>query len=299
MVLEVYESEAKNLVDSTAALERLADGFQFTEGPVWHGPDQCLFFSDIPANTMYRYSVANGIEVYRKPSHFSNGLTLDGAGRLLACEHQRRRVSRTGPDGVETVVDHYQGKRLNSPNDLIVARDGSILFTDPHYGLLDGLGGPGEQELAFRGVYRIAPGAQEPTLLIDDFAAPNGLALTADGRRLYVDDTIQGHIRAFDVRDDWTLAGGAVLVELRGEEPGAPDGMKLDAEGRLYCTGPGGIWLCSPNGVVLGRIRTPEVAANLAWGDADGCTLYITASTGLYRLRCRIGGPLTWKGDKQ
>jgi gluconolactonase len=298
MVLEVYEAEAKNLVDPTAVLERLADGFQFTEGPVWHVREQCLFFSDIPANTMYRYRGASGVEVYRKPSHFSNGLTLDGVGGVLACEHQSRRVSRTGSSGVETIVDRYQGKRLNSPNDLIVAHDGSILFTDPHYGLMDGLGGPGEQELTFRGVYRIAPRAKEPTLLIDDFTAPNGLALTADGRRLYVDDTIQGHIRAFDVGDNWTLTGGAVLVELRGEEPGAPDGMKLDSEGRLYCTGPGGIWLCSPSGVVLGRIRMPEVTANLAWGDADGCSLYMTASTGLYRLRCQIGGSLTWKGDK-
>lgn len=298
MVLEVYEAEAQKLVEPTASLERLGDGFQFTEGPVWHVGQQCLFFSDIPANTMYRYTSANGVAVYRKPSHFSNGLTLDGAGRLLACEHQSRRVSRTETDGVETVVERYQGKRLNSPNDLIVALDGSILFTDPHYGLMDGLGGPGEQELPFRGVYRIAPGAQEPTLLVDDFTAPNGLALTADGRRLYVDDTIQGHIRAFDVREDWTLAGGAVLVELRGEEPGAPDGMKLNAEGMIYCTGPGGVWLCSPTGAVLGRLRMPEVTANLAWGGADGCSLYLTASTGLYRLRCQVGGPLTWKGDK-
>lgn len=298
MVLEVYEAEAKTLIDPSAALEQIGDGFQFTEGPVWHVGEQCLFFSDIPANTMYRYSMANGSEVYRQPSHFSNGLTLDGAGRVLACEHQRRRVSRTGAHGVETIVDRYQGKRLNSPNDLIVARDGSILFTDPPYGLLDGLGGPGEQELPFCGVYRIAPGATEPTLLVDDFVTPNGLALTADGRRLYVDDTVAGHIRAFDVQDDWTLTGGAVLVEMRSEEPGVPDGMKLNADGVIYCTGPGGIWLCSPNGVVLGRIRMPEVAANLAWGEADGSSLYITASTGVYRLRCRIGGPLAWSGSQ-
>lgn len=296
MVLEVFEAEAKNLVDPNAVLERIADGFRFTEGPVWNVREQCLFFSDIPANTIYRYA-ASGVTVHRKPSNHSNGLTLDHAGRLLACEHQARRVSRTGPNGVETVVAHYQGKRLNSPNDLIVAKDGSILFSDPHYGLMDGLGGPGVQELAFRGVYRLAPGAQEPTLLADDFEAPNGLALTADGRRLYVDDSIRGHIRAFDVRDDWTVTGGAVFVELQGAEPGVPDGMKLDTAGNIYCTSSGGIWLCSPAGVVLGRIRTPEVAANLAWGDADGHTLYITASTGLYRLRCTVGGPLAWKGD--
>lgn len=297
MVLEVYEAEAQTVVDPNARLEQLADGFQFTEGPVWHVREQCLFFSDIPANTLYRYSPTAGVTVHRQPSHFSNGLTLDGAGQLLACEHQARRVSRAGTNGVETVVAHYQGKRLNSPNDLIVASDGSILFTDPHYGLLDGLGGPGEQELPFRGVYRLAPGATEPTLLVDDFVAPNGLALTADESRLYVDDTIHGHIRVFDVRDDWTLAGGEVLVEMQRDDPGVPDGMKLDSAGRIYCTGPGGIWICSPAGVVLGRIRTPEVAANLAWGDADGHTLYITASTSVYRLRCQVSGPLAWKGN--
>ncbi|MEZ4682346.1 MAG: SMP-30/gluconolactonase/LRE family protein [Caldilineaceae bacterium] len=297
MVLEIYETAVKELVEPTATLEQIGSGFQFIEGPVWHVAEECLFFSDIPANTMYRYSVTNGIAVYRQPSHFSNGLTLDGSGHLLACEHQRRRVSRTTAQGVETVVDRYQGKRLNSPNDLIVTRDGSILFTDPHYGLLDGLGGPGEQELPFRGVYRIAPGANEPTLLVDDFTTPNGLALSADERRLYIDDTVEGHIRAFDVQADWTLTGGAVLTDMRGDAPGVPDGMKLNTDGTIFCTGPGGIWIIAPTGVVLGRISMPEVAANLAWGDADGSTLYITANTGLYRLRCRVGGRLPWNGN--
>jgi gluconolactonase len=290
MTLEIYEPEATNLIDASANLEQLVSGFQFTEGPVWHQGNQCLYFSDIPANTLYRYSAVDGVTVERKPSHFSNGLTLDHAGQLLACEHQHRRVSRTGPDGVSTVVDRYQGKRLNSPNDLVVARDGSILFTDPHYGLLAGLGGPAEAELSFRGVYRIVPGATEPTLLVDDFAAPNGLALSAGEQTLFVDDTIHGHIRSFQVNADWTLAGGEVLVDLQAAEPGAPDGMTLDAAGNLYCTGPGGIWLCSPAGVVLGRIRIPEVAANLTWGDDDGRTLYITASTSIYRLRGLVGG---------
>jgi gluconolactonase len=296
MLLEVYDAAAKNLIDSAATLEKLADGFLFTEGPIWNEAEQCLIFSDIPANTQYRYTNSDGAKVFRQPSHFSNGLTLDQAGRLLACEHQRRRVSRAGANGVETVVDRYQGKRLNSPNDLFVAPDGSIIFSDPHYGLMDGLGGPGEQELAFRGVYRIAPGANEPTLLADDFSAPNGLALSPDGRTLYVDDSIGGHIRAFAVQDDWSVKGGQVLVELKGEDPGVPDGMKLNVDGTIYCTGPGGVWLIAPTGIVLGRILMPEVTANLAWGDSDGCSLYMTASTGLYRLRCRVGGTLPWDG---
>jgi gluconolactonase len=294
-MLELYDEAVKELVDPAAELETVAGGFRFIEGPVWDRQASCLFFSDIPANTRYRYSAAGGVQVDGQPSHFSNGLTLDHEGRLLACEHQMRRVSRQGPAGIETVVDRYQGKRLNSPNDLIVARDGSILFTDPHYGLLEGLGGPAEAELSFRGVYRIPPGASEPTLLVDDFAAPNGLALSPDERRLYVDDTIRGHIRVFDVQQDWTLTGGEVLAELGVDDTGVPDGMKVDRAGNLYCTGPGGIWLCAPSGTILGRIRTPEVAANVGWGD-DGNTLYIAASTTLYRLRCRIGGQLPGKG---
>jgi gluconolactonase len=295
IVLERYDRAVEALVDPAAELETVADGFRFIEGPVWDRQRQWLYFSDIPANTRYRYSPVGGVQVDQQPSHFSNGLTLDAEGRLLACEHQMRRVSRTGPAGVETVVDRYQGKRLNSPNDLIVASDGSIFFTDPHYGLQEGLGGPAEAELTFRGIYRIPPGADEPILLVDDFAAPNGLALSPDERRLYVDDTIRGHIRVFDVQADWTLTGGEVLVELQADEPGVPDGLKVDLQGNLYCTGPGGVWLCAPSGSVLGRMRTPEVAANVGWGD-DGQMLYITASTSLYRLRCRIGGQIPGKG---
>jgi gluconolactonase len=166
-----------------------------------------------------------------------------------------------------------------------------MIFTDPHYGLLEGLGGPGEQELGFRGVYHIPAGQNEPILLVDDFVTPNGLALSPDESKLYVDDTIGGHIRAFDVTDGWGLSGGDVLVELRrDDEEGVPDGMKVDAEGNIYCTGPGGIWICAPDGTVLGRVRMPEVTANLCWGDDDQHTLYITASTGLYRLRCLARG---------
>ena len=289
-VLEVLDAAVRQLIDPTAALERLADGFQFTEGPVWHPQESCLYFSDIPANTIYRYTDQTGAQVYRQPSHFSNGLTVDAAGRLLACEHRGRRVSRTVGDKVETVVSTYQGRRLNSPNDLFVAGDGSIYFTDPHYGLLDGLGGPAEQEQPCSGVYRIPPGAAEPVLLADDFAAPNGLALSPDGTRLYVSDTVRGHVRSFDVGADGRVGGGAPLVDLPADAEGVPDGLKLDVAGNLYCTGPGGIWICAPTGAILGRIRMPEVTANLNWGDADRRTLYITASTGIYRLRTLVQG---------
>jgi gluconolactonase len=288
--IEKYDAALENLIEANAELDLLASGFQFTEGPIWDTNQQCLYFSDIPANKIYRYSPETGTTEYRNPSNFSNGLTLDHDGCLIACEHHTRRVTRTTAQGIEVLADSYMGQRLNSPNDAIVARDGGILFTDPHYGLLEGQGGPATQELAFRGVYRLAPGSSELNLLVSDFEAPNGLALSLDEKRLYVDDSIRGHIRVFDVNDDWTLSGGTIFAELARDAAGDPDGMKLDDLGNIFCTGPGGIWIYSPDGVLLGRILMPEVTANVNWGDDDSRSLYITASTSLYRLRCKTGG---------
>lgn len=290
MAVEIFELELKAIVELDSELLKLANDFIFTEGPVWDPASQWLYFSDIPADTLFRYSEIYGVEVYRKPSNFSNGLAFDRQGMLIACEHRTRRITRGKKKIVEVVADHYQGKRLNSPNDLILASDGSIIFTDPLYGLRDGLGGPGEQELNFQGVYRVPAGASEPSLLVDDFKAPNGLALAPDETKLYVDDTIRRHIRVFEIEDDWTLSGGDVLLEIKGEEEGKPDGMKLDAQGNIFCTGPGGIWICAPDGVVLGRISIPEKTSNLAWGGEDFRTLYITASSSLYKIRCITSG---------
>jgi gluconolactonase len=290
MKIEKYDAALDELISPSVELELLVEGFQFTEGPIWDKQNQCLYFSDIPANTMYRFSHEAGMQEYRKPSNFSNGLTLDHDSCLLACEHHTRRVTRTTPNGIEVLAESYMGKRLNSPNDVIVARDGAILFTDPHYGLLDGLGGPAEQELAFKGVYRLVPHSSELTLLVSDFEAPNGLALSIDEKHLYVDDSIRSHIRVFDVNEDWTLSGGTVFAELERDGAGDPDGMKVDCHGNLFCTGPGGIWIFSSNGTKLGRILMPEVTANVNWGDDDGCSLYITASSRVYRLRCITSG---------
>lgn len=295
MTITIIEQKAARLLTPESNLLQLASGFQFTEGPAWDYARNRLVFSDIPANTMYQYSEVAGVQVYRQPSNFSNGLCFDAQGCLLSCEHQTRRVSSQRPDGsIQALATHYRGKRLNSPNDLIVAHDGSIIFTDPHFGLQDGLGGPAEEEQPYRGVYRLAPGADEPVLLASDFDAPNGLALTPDQSVLYIDDSINQHIRVFYVEPDWSLRGGDVLLELKGAEceEGVPDGMKLDAEGNIYCTGPGGIWVCSSEGVLLARITVPEVAANLVWGDADLHSLYITASMSLYKLRCLARGPI-------
>jgi gluconolactonase len=291
MTIQVFEPEMQKLIDPAAEATCLANGFMFTEGPVWDRRQGCVYFSDIPANTLYRYSKADGVSIKRKPSNNSNGMTLDAQGRLVVCEHRTRRVTRETAGVIETVAERYQGKRLNSPNDIIVASDGSILFSDPHYGLLDGLGGPAAQELPFRGVYRLAPGASEPTLLAGDFQAPNGLALSPDERSLYVDDTIGHHLRVFEVGDGWNLKNGRVLFDFpRGVHEGVPDGLKLDSAGNIYCTGPFGVWVIAPSGTALGRIDVPEVTANLNWGEQDGRTLFLTASTGLYQIRTLAQG---------
>jgi len=269
--------------------ERL--GFQFTEGPLWH-PDGYLLFSDIPANKIFKWTPNGTVEIFREPSGNSNGLTFDRQGRLIACEHGNRRVSRTEKDGtVVTLADRYQGKRLNSPNDVVVKSDGSIYFTDPPYGVR-----PEDRELDFQGVYRWAPDGTL-TLLVDDFEKPNGLAFSPDEKTLYIADTDRRHVRAFDVQPDGTLAHSRILAELKSDAPGGPDGMKVDVEGNLYVTGPGGTWVFDPTGKHLGTIVTPEGPANCAWGDADWKTLYITARTSIYRVRVKVAGMVGKRGD--
>jgi sugar lactone lactonase YvrE len=271
-----------------AQVEKVAGGFQFTEGPVWIS-EGYLLFSDIPANIIYKWAPGmEHAEVWREPSGHSNGLTLDRVGRLIVCEHDRR-VSRTESDGtVIPLAERFEDKRLNSPNDIVVKSDGSIYFTDPPYGLPEQREG---KELDFNGVYRLAPDGTL-TLLDDSFERPNGLAFSPDESVLYVDDSHRGHIRVFDVLPDGTLANGRVFAAF-GKEPGkdgVPDGMKVDLRGNVFCTGPGGVWVFGPEGDLLGKIEPPEIPANLAWGDDDLKTLYMTARTGLYRIRVKTGG---------
>jgi len=270
-------------------IEKVVGGFQFTEGPVWDAAKGVLLFSDIPANKIYCWSEKDGLSVFREPSGNSNGLTFDRQHRFLACEHGNRRVSRTEPDGtITTLADSYDGKRLNSPNDIVVKSDGSIYFTDPPYGLPRQTEG---KELPFNGVYRISPDGKELRLLIKDFDRPNGLAFSPDEKVLYIGDSGEPkHIRVFDVQPDGSLANGRVFAVLKTGEPGSPDGMKVDVEGNLYATGPAGVWVFNPDGKLLGRIITPEVPANCAWGGSDWKTLYITARTSLYRIKLGIQG---------
>lgn len=266
-------------------VEKVAGGFEFTEGPVWH-PDGFLLFSDIPANTIYKWQPKKKTEIFRQPSGNANGNTLDRSGRLVTGEHGNRRLSRTEKDGqIVTLASHYQGKRLNSPNDLVVKSDGSIYFTDPPYGIE-----PEQEELGFYGVYHLAPD-KTLTLLVDDFVRPNGIVFSPDETKLYVNDSEKGHIRVFDVQSDGMLANGKLFAEMKPSSgEGAADGMKVDIKGNVYSTGPGGVWIFSPNGELLGIIETPEAPANLAWGDSDYKTLYITARNSLYRVRLKNSG---------
>jgi len=286
--VEAHSSAIWQIVPEKVTLEQVATGFGFTEGPVWC--QDYLLFSDIPRNRIVRWHMrSEGPEVttFRSPSGNSNGLTLDRSGRLIVCEHSTRRVTRTEVDGsVSVLAERYEGRRLNSPNDVVVRSDGSIYFTDPPYGLknLDTW-----KELPFNGVYRFAPDGKL-VLLVDDFDRPNGLAFSPDESVLYIDDTSRSHIRAFDVSPDGNLGNGQVLIDMQSSETGAPDGMKVDEKGNIYCTGPGGLWVIDSNGQCLGRIMLPVLPANLAWGDTDRRTLYITARSSIYRLRLAVPG---------
>lgn len=291
MGLDIQDSRLLELISADAAMEQLATGCQFTEGPLWHADEKFLLFSDIPANTMRKWdATSQEMSVFRQPSGKSNGLTYDKQGCLIACEHANRRVSRTTADGeVVTIASHYEGKRLNSPNDVVVKSDGSIYFTDPPYGLSSAYGVEAEKELDFQGVYRLSPDGGTLTLLVDDFDLPNGLCFSPDEAILYINDTERMHIRAFDVQPDGTITNGRIFGVEEGEN-GKPDGMKVDVHGNVYLTGPGGIWVFAPDGTHLGVILVPERAANLAWGGNGWKSLFITASTSLYRIHCKVAG---------
>lgn len=290
MRVDIFEKEMVQLINPNAELVKLETNFDFTEGPVWNKTDRFLYFSDIPANTIFRFNEEEGLQAFRKPSNFSNGLVFDPQGRLLACEHQTRRVTRISEKRGEIIADGYKGKKLNSPNDLVLSNDGSVFFTDPNYGLRANLGGPGEKELNFQGVFRVPANADKPLLIADDFEAPNGLAFSPDESRLYVNDTLRMHIRKFEVGENYEITGGEVLCEVTGKGEGKPDGMKVDMKGNIYCTGPMGIWVFTKNGHPLGRVRVPERVSNLNWGGQDNKTLYITAGNSIYKIKFLISG---------
>ncbi len=295
------------LIARTAQVELLDVGFAWSEGPVWVAQEDCLLFSDIPRNAIMRWNEAYGTRIWMQPSGYtgvdhygkepgSNGLTLDRDGCLLACEHGDRRISRLTPGGGKvTIVDQYHGKRLNSPNDLVLTSSGDLYFTDPAYGLPGRYEDP-TQELPFCGVYLVRAGTREAILVSDALKHPNGVALTPDEQFLYVtqSDRNAAFVMRYPRLEDGTLDKATVLVDLTrhsAEELGAPDGIKVDANGNLFTTGPGGVWVLRPDGHVLGRIVTGRRIANLCWG-GDSSDLYLCSTDYLCRVRTNTNGPI-------
>ncbi len=289
------------IVPAKATIERVAGGFKWPEGPVWVHAG-FLLFSEIPSAVIDKWTPDGKVTTYLGPAEFTmkdvavagvpgtNGLTLDKQGRLTICDQGNRRITRLEKDGHFTVLaDRYQGKRFNSPNDLVYKSDGSLYFTDPPYGLEKQDKDP-KKELPFNGVFRIAGGKVTP--LVRDLTNPNGIAFSPDEHYLYVDNSEPQRLyMRYEVKPDGMLGPGKVFYDL-ASTPGknSPDGMKVDQKGNVYATGPGGIWIFSPQGKHLGTLKLPEIASNCAWGDPDGKTLYITASTGLYRIHLKIPG---------
>lgn len=286
------------IIDPSAEVRQLGTGFVFTEGPLWHPAEQYLLFSDMPGDVRRRWSASGGIEVEAQPSNKGNGLTYDAALNLLVCEHATSAVARISPDGKrEVLATHFEGRELNSPNDICVAADGSIYFTDPVFGRMEHFGVPRPLEMGFQGVYRLAPDhrpGDEAQLVCDRslFGQPNGLCFTPGERLLYVNDTEQANIRAFEIAADGSLANGRVFAEGIAEDDrgGRPDGMKVDADGNVYVTGPGGIWVYNPAGAKLGEIAFPEGVANMHWGGEGWRTLFVTATTSLYAVDLKVRG---------
>lgn len=292
------------IVPEGYVIEKLASGMKFTEGPVWvKGEQPHLLFSDIPANRIYRWSEGDSeATVFHDQMYVgedtgafpgSNGLILDRQGMLLACEHGNRRISRLTDGAWETVVDSYEGKRLNSPNDAAWHENGWLYFTDPPYGLPKQEEDPAK-ELDFNGIYRLNYDSGELQLLNKDQTRPNGIGFSPDGKTAYVanSDAENKVWMAYDVSDEGLFENGRVFYDASAEEaPGMPDGLKLDTNGNIYATGPGGVWIFAPDGTHLGSIQPEEVPANVAWGD-DGSTLYMTARTSLYRIKLLASGPM-------
>lgn len=299
-----YDDRFNELIGLDAEIEVLASGFEWSEGPLWIEDGAYLLFSDIPRNAVMKWQEGAGVSLFMKPSGYtgvadygrepgSNGLTLDREGRIIFCEHGDRRVSRLEKaGGKQTLVDSYQGKRLNSPNDAVVKSDGSIYFTDPPYGLPQRFADP-RRELDFCGVYRLSPSGAL-TLLTEEMTRPNGIALSPDEKVLYVAQSDSAHaiIKAFPVKADGSLGPGKVLCDftsLVGRYPGSPDGLKVDQNGNLFATSPGGVHVITPEGKILGRIHTGKPTANCAWGN-DGSVLYMTVDDCLCRIQTKTRG---------
>lgn len=291
MPIERVSADLDRLLSVDQDIQELGDGFGGdggpAEGPLWWSEGGCLLFSDIHNNRRMKWTPDEGVTLFQQPTNHANGLTRDLKGRLLACEHSSRRVTRQDSDGEITVIaNRYRGYRLNRPNDVIVKSDGSIYFTDP------GAPAPG-LGLDYSGVYMVSPDLDDVTLLVGDFITPNGIAFSPDESVLYVNDTRRQHIRAFDVQPNGTLAlaSDRVLCELGGDRPGVPDGMKVDIEGNIYCGGSGGVWALDAEGNHLGTIvHGYHASTNVAFGGDDWKTLFFTTWNTVGSVRVNIAG---------
>lgn len=287
---DIIDPAFGRFVMHNAPVEQIATGFRWVEGPVWFGDANCLLFSDIPNNRIMRWIEGEGTSIYRQPSNYANGHTRDAVGRLISCEHGMRRVTRTEHDGSITIVaDSYQGKRLNSPNDVVVKSDGTIWFSDPHYGIMTNYEGyKSEQELPCQ-VYRVDPTTGAMEAVLTDFAGPNGLAFSPDESLLYVADTgamfdadAARHIRAFQVGSDGkSLSGGEIFHEI---DPGASDGFRLDSDGNVWSSAADGVHCINPAGALIGKVLTPELVSNVCFGGRAKHRLFMTATTSVYSV---------------
>jgi gluconolactonase len=294
MAMEVNSKRLLALIDKDATVDKIATGFKFTEGPIWHPKEAALYFSDMPNDVRRRWSAKGGATVVRQPANKCNGMTLDGALNLYICEHSTSLLVRETAKGERQVLaSHYKGKELNSPNDVVVKSNGTIYFSDPTYGRMPVFGEERQQQLSFQGVYRVDAKSGALDCLGDDYGQPNGLCFSPDEKTLYINDTAKAHIRAFAVKSDGTLGTERLFAEKIGTgtfEGGLVDGMKCDEHGNVYVTGPRGIWVFAPDGENLGVIGMPEHSGNLNWGSAAWNDLYCACSTSVYRVRLKVSG---------
>ena len=288
---EIFESNFKLMINDNSQLMILYSGAEWSEGPVFFKNRIMVVWSDIPNDRMLSWTPKAGVEIFRSPSGYSNGNFLDLQGQLLTCEHGNRRISRTNKNGeVVTIVDNFNGKKLNSPNDLVVKSDGSIWFTDPPYGILsDKEGHKSDSELEGNFVFRYDPIVDKLTLISDDFDKPNGIAFSPDEKLLYIADSGNPkNIRVFNVSEDGeSINKGRVFAEI---SPGVPDGFRVDTDGNVFTSASDGIQVFTPSGVMLGKILVPERTANCAFGGKNRETLFITASTSLYSIAMNAKG---------
>ncbi|KHA54083.1 SMP-30/gluconolactonase/LRE family protein [Sulfitobacter geojensis] len=275
-----------------ATLEVVANGFGFTEGPIWHPREKWLLFSDIMESRQYKWSKADGLTPFRMPSNQANGNFFDAEGQIVSCEHASSSLVLHDHDGkrVKPIATHFEGKELNSPNDVVRDNAGRIWFTDPTFGRIrEPLGILREPMLDFQGLFRLDPDGSLHAV-IRDFQQPNGLCFSADGRRLFVNDSWGEHIRVFDLKDDGSVTGGEVWADITGDGEGVPDGMKCTQDDKILCNGPGGVHILSQTGETLGVILMPEKSTNFCFGDDGLSTLYVTASTSVYRIPTKMVG---------